>query len=172
MFDLKTIAKESVAAAVAKAERYRLLNEPHEAESICRDVLSIEPEHGAALVTLLLALTDQFGPSSVGRVTEARGLAGRLATEYERGYYEAIVCERWAKAQLRDGAPGHVVYGWLRDAMRLFEMAEAIEPAGHDDAILRWNACVRLLQKYPQLVPRDERSLEEHFEGGDDAPPR
>jgi hypothetical protein len=169
MFELKTIAKDAVQAAVAKAERYRLLNEPHEAESICRDVLSIEPEHGGALVTLILSLTDQFGPQSVGRVTEARGLAGRLASEYERQYYEAIVYERWGKAQLRDGAPGHVVYGWLRDAMRLFELAEAIEPAGHDDAILRWNACVRLLQKHPQLIPREERGSDE-FEGGDDAP--
>ena len=36
-------SKDAVPAALAKAERYRLLNEPGEAESICLDVLQIDP---------------------------------------------------------------------------------------------------------------------------------
>jgi hypothetical protein len=38
-----------------------LLNEPAEAESICHDVLRIDPENQQALIVLLLTLTDQFG---------------------------------------------------------------------------------------------------------------
>ena len=34
-FQLKTLSPEAVPRALAKAERYRLLNEPGEAESIC-----------------------------------------------------------------------------------------------------------------------------------------
>jgi hypothetical protein len=169
MFELKTIAKDAVIASVAKAERYRLLNEPHEAESICRDVLAIEPTNAGAVATLLLALTDQFGPASVGRVSEARELAKKLPSDYERDYYDGIICERWGKAQLRDGAPGHVVYGWVRDAMKMFERAEKTETGAHDDAILRWNACVRLLQRHPHLIPREDRE-DGDFVGGDEMP--
>ena len=60
MFELKPISHESVAGALAKAERYRLLNEPGEAESICRDILEIEPGNQQALISLILALTDQI----------------------------------------------------------------------------------------------------------------
>ena len=31
--------------AVAKAKQYRVLNQPAEAESICRDILEVEPEN-------------------------------------------------------------------------------------------------------------------------------
>ena len=61
MPELKAISKEAVAAALEKAERYRLLNEPRESESICRDALRTSPGHQHALITLLLSLTDQFG---------------------------------------------------------------------------------------------------------------
>ena len=47
MFEFKRITPEAVPAALSKAERYRLLNEPREAESICRDVLLVDPENQA-----------------------------------------------------------------------------------------------------------------------------
>ena len=56
MFELKTLSSEAVDRSIEKAERYRLLNEPEEAESICLDVLAIAPDNRHALVTLLLAL--------------------------------------------------------------------------------------------------------------------
>ena len=62
MFELKPLSKDAIAGALAKAERYRLLNEASEAESICLDVLNIDPANQDALVTLLLALTDQGRP--------------------------------------------------------------------------------------------------------------
>ena len=43
MFELKPLSQKPLPAALAKAERYRLLNEPSEAESICQDILAVEP---------------------------------------------------------------------------------------------------------------------------------
>ena len=54
MFKLKPLHPNAVPAALAKAERYRLLNEPLEAESICRDILRLEPDNHAALVVWVL----------------------------------------------------------------------------------------------------------------------
>ena len=64
MFQLKPIAKTSIPRALEKAERYRLLNEPRQAESICLDILAVDSSNQAALIILLLALTDQFGESA------------------------------------------------------------------------------------------------------------
>ena len=47
--------------AIRKAEHYRLMNEPEQAESICRDVLDAEPGDQERLTVLILALTDRFG---------------------------------------------------------------------------------------------------------------
>ena len=46
--ELKAISKAGIPEAIAKAELYRYLNEPEEAESICRDILSVDPEHQLA----------------------------------------------------------------------------------------------------------------------------
>jgi hypothetical protein len=156
-FELKDISPEAVSRALAKAERYRLLNEPGEAESICRDVLRIEPDNQEALTALVLALTEQFH-DDVSTVVDARATVGRLRDEYDRTYYAGIVAERRAKARLRHGMPGcgPQAYEWLRDAMDLYEKAEAIRPAGNDDAVLRWNACARLIMHDPHLVPIGE----------------
>jgi hypothetical protein len=159
-FQLKTLSPEAVARALAKAERYRLLNEPGEAESICLDALEIEPDNQEALTTLLLALTDQFADASGSAVADALNIVPRFRDEYDRAYYTGIIYERRAKAQLGHAAPGSgpPAYQWLRDAMLWYEKAEAIRPAGNDDAILRWNACARLIMRNRHLVPLgDER---------------
>ena len=160
-FQLKTLSAAGVDGALAKAERYRLLNEPGEAESICLDVLEVEPASPQALVTLLLALTDQFEDSPT-KVIEATRCVERMKGEYERAYYSGLVRERRAKAELRHGVPGSIshAYEWIREAMNWFERAEAIRPAGNDDALLRWNACARLLERNPRLAP----AAEEHSE--------
>src|SRR5439155_12283505 len=144
-FALKAISPEAVARALAKAERYRLLNEPGEAESICRDVLGVDPDNQDALTSLVLALTEQFHDDA-STVVEAGATVGRLRDEYERAYYTGIVAERRAKARLRRGTPGcgPQAYEGLREAMRWYENAEAIRPPGNDDARLRWHACARL----------------------------
>ena len=157
MFPLKPLSKDAVPAALVKAERYRLLNEPGEAESICLDVLQVDPDNQDAIVTLLLALTDQF-PTAEGNsaplASRAEGLLIRLTDPYEREYYKGIIRERRAKAALqRDSFHSSAsAVGWLHEALACFERAEAIKPPHNDDATLRWNACARLMQRLPQIV--------------------
>jgi hypothetical protein len=155
MFQPKPISRDAIPSALAKAERYRLLNEPDEAESICLDVLQIEPANQDALVTLVLALTDQFRdetPASRHAASRAGELIARLTDEYDRLYYAGIIRERRARAVLhRDRyVAAATATEWLREAMSFFERAEAIRPPHNDDAVLRWNTCARLLAQLPQ----------------------
>jgi hypothetical protein len=161
-YPLKPLSREAIPAALARAERYRLLNEPEQAESICEDVLAADPGNRDAIVMLILALSDRF-PSNEGAVVgRARSLIEQLAGDYERAYYSGLVAERRARALVDRGGPGSMLTAgdWLRDAMRWFERAETVRPAGNDDARLRWNACVRLLTRHPNLAstPEDERT--------------
>ncbi len=161
MFHLKPITIEAVPRALEKAERYRLLNEPSQAESICRDILEVDPENQNALVTLVLALTDQFEKG--GSVQHAQEILPRIQDRYRRTYYAGIICERRGKALLDHGGPGsgYVAYDWFRDAMDLYEEAEAIRPAGNDDAILRWNTCARaILQHHLQPGPQERSEMQ------------
>ena len=158
MFQPKPISRDAIPSALAKAERYRLLNEPDEAESICLDVLQIEPTNQDALVTLVLALTDQFRDETTPSrhaASRAGELIPRLSDEYDRLYYAGIIRERRARAALhRDRyAAAASAAEWLREAMGFFERAEAVRPPHNDDAVLRWNTCVRLLAQLPQTQP-------------------
>src|SRR5262245_25112055 len=132
--DLKLLHADAIPAALEKAERYRLLNEPGEAESICHDVLAVDPAHQGALVMLILALSDQFERELGERLTEAGRALERLEGEYEKTYYTGVVWERRGKAILKKGTPGagHDAYDCLAEAMQWFEKAEAIRPPGHD----------------------------------------
>ena len=158
MFELKAISREAIPKALEKAERYRLLNEPEEAESICLDVLQVDPDNQQALITLLLALTDQFEMRlSASRPQE---LLPRLQGDYERAYYAGIICERKIRALLNQGSPGarSAAYDGLREAMEWYEKAEAIRPPGNDDARLRWNACARLIRQHHLSAAQEERT--------------
>ena len=166
MFELKPLHPDAVQAALARAERYRLLNEPSEAESICLDVLAVDADNQPARIMLLLALTDQFDQAA-GAHKAAREVLAGLASEYDRAYYAGLIAERHAKAQFaRAGAAvGAGVYDWLTEAMQHFERAETLRQPGNDDARLRWNACVRFIQRHPQLGPSvDERREQEMLE--------
>jgi len=159
MFTLKRLSPDAIEAALERAERYRLLNEPWEAESICQDVLAIDPGNRRALVTMLLSLTDRFPRQEPGTMAAARELLPRLGSEYDRWYYEGIIFERHAKAVLNRGAPGSgpIVYDQLRRAMECYEKAEPLRPAGNDAAVLRWNTCARVIMTHDRVRP----SLEE-----------
>jgi hypothetical protein len=158
MFELKKLGREGIERALQKVERYRLLNEPWEAESICRDVLESDPEHQEALVSLVLALTDRFHHDHAPSVEAVRALLPRIKDEYERAYYAGIICERKGSAVFERDAPGSgpQVYDWLREAMEHFEAAEALRPAGNDDALLRWNTCARMIMENEQVRPEVE----------------
>ena len=152
MFELKPLHPEAVPAALEKANRYRLLNEPGAAESIYLDILAIEPDNQEALINIVLAMSDRFGKDyAVGdaRVTE---YLMRIHGDYERTYYTGIMYERRAKATLAKNGIG--AYEMFRQAMDCFETAEAMRPVGNDDAILRWNGCARIITRN-NLEPRD-----------------
>ncbi len=159
-FDLKPISAAGVGEALEKVERYRLLNEPSLAESICLDILNIDPENQQALVMLLLALTDQFGHGvAAGR---ARELLPRLRSDYEQHYYAGIIWERLAHAQLRKGSPNaaFTAYDAFRHAMECYDTASSLRNPGNDDTLLRWNTCARILMRNPNLRPRPDEAYE------------
>ncbi len=165
-FKLKLISRAGIPEAISKAELYRNLNEPGEADSICRDVLSVDPDNQTALRLRGLALTDQFTGAAADRYTEAESIFQGLRDPYERLYYTGIVHERRAKALLRGGARPHTVVVLFEEAMSCFEHAEKVRPEGNDDAILRWNRCVRLLQEHAS----DWREELETLDAGDSPP--
>jgi tetratricopeptide (TPR) repeat protein len=168
--EVKRISTAGIAAAIAKAEHYRSLNEPEEAESICRDILAIEPQHQLASRLLGLALTDQFTGGGSDLYRDAEEIFRQLKDPYEQFYYTGILHERRAKAQLKAGQLPRSLVALFDQALHAFAEAEKIRPAGNDDAILRWNRCVRLLQNRAyewgeleqELVPFDAQ----------DTPPR
>src|SRR5580704_15524865 len=94
---LKTISKSGIGEAIAKAELYRYLNEPEEAESICRDILAADPQSQLAFRLLGLTLTDQFEGRQLDRYAEAEKSFQSLTDPYERRYYEGLLLERRAK---------------------------------------------------------------------------
>ena len=161
MFTLKPISSDSIDSALAKAERYRLLNEPSEAESICRDILEIEPGNRQAQISLILALTDEI-PQEASSFATAMEAISHLEAAYDRAYYSGIAWERRAKALFSSrglGSSGYV-YDWIVKALQFFEEAERLRPAGNDSSILRWNACVRFLERHKDLAPRTEQASE------------
>ncbi len=161
MFELKPITSKGIPRAVAKAERYRLLNEPQEAESICRDILAIDPGNQDVLVMLLLSVTDQFGKSADVGAGHAQKVLGKLSGEYEKAYYAGVISERWGKSRLRGGEHPGLASGFFPEAMGWYTKAMALAPAGNDDAILRWNACVRFIEQNPHLRGETEESASE-----------
>ena len=156
MFELKRLSPQAIPMALERADRYRLLNEPAEAESICHDILAVEPDNQKALITLILAITDQFGHEGI-RVDDARGsdLLPRLQDEYTRYYYAGVMAERRAHSGLTHRMRGTVAYELLREAMGWYEKAETLRPAGNDEAILRWNTCARMLNRNSSLRPSE-----------------
>jgi hypothetical protein len=160
VFDLKPISREAIPEALALGERYRLLNEPAQAESICEDVLRVEPYNQTALVMLLLSLTDQFDDGV--HAEDAKAVAARLDDPYQRAYYGGIICERKARSLLKTSTPGaaFIAYDWFAHAMDYYDTAEALRPPGNDHALLRWNTCARFLRKHPELRPQPEERPE------------
>jgi hypothetical protein len=156
MFELKPLSKEAVPSALEKAKHYRLLNEPGAAESICLDILGIEPNSQEALVTLVLAMSDRLGRDYAVGDMQIQDYLSRIEEEYQRTYYTGIIYERRAKAVLERGTPlaASNAYELFRQAMNWFDKAEAIRPAGNEDAILRWNGCARIVMRN-KLEPRE-----------------
>ena len=165
--ELKKISQSGIAEALSKVELYRYLNEPEEAESICRDILAAEPDHQLGLRMLGLSITDQFTGQGSDRYAEVERIFHSLANPYERLYYTGLLHERRVKAQLLAGRQAHTLLPLLEQALHCFAEAEKIRPPDNDDAILRWNRCVRLLQSRSDF----EREAEVASFDGFDSPP-
>lgn len=158
MLTLKSLAVEAVPTALAKAQQYRLLGEPNEAESICLDILAATPQHQEALKTLLLALTDKFSEYGVSPSFEqAREIVARLDTSHCKAYFSGIIFERRAKFHLRQGGPGAgtEAYNWLVKAMDAFTEAMTEGDPTNQDAVLRWNSCARIINGNPEVRADD-----------------
>src|SRR5260370_36103357 len=131
---LKPISKEGIPEAISKAELYRNLNEPGEAESICRDILVADPENQTALRLLGLSITDQFTGNSSDRYSEAESTFQSLRNEYERLYYGGSLHEGPARNQLAAGGPSYTVAPPFEEAPANLEKSRASPAHGHGDA--------------------------------------
>jgi hypothetical protein len=155
-FELKSISLGAVTKAAERAEHYRLLNDPAQAESICLDVLEVDPDNQQVLVTLVLSITDQFAAGGVTASPQrARSYLARLHDDYQKTYYAGLIHERQAQAFLGRGMARMFAYDGFRHAMDLYETAEANRPEGNDDPVLRWNSCARTIMR-EQLQPRED----------------
>ncbi|HEY3822252.1 MAG TPA: tetratricopeptide repeat protein [Polyangiaceae bacterium] len=164
-YSLKRLSRTNLEAAIARAAHYRDLNQPEEAESICRDVLDVDPENQQAWKLLGLALTDQFAGLQVGLLEEAIEAFERLTDDYERVYHVGVAWERAAKAHLERNE-AHSAVTAFEHALRLFEKAEQMRPES-PDPVLRWNRCVRLLSNHPSLRAAIHAPREDEIQLGD-----
>ena len=145
MFELKPLNREAIPAALEKANRYRLLNEPSAAESIYLDILAVEPGNQEALKNIVLAMSDRFGKDYAVGDTHINEYVAKLRDEYQRAYYTGIVYERRAKATLAKG--GLQAYELFVQAMEWFERAESMQTERNEEAKLRWNGCARIINR-------------------------
>ncbi len=164
MFELKQISKQSIPKALTRAKHYRLLNEPRQAESICRDILQVDPDHQIALVIMILAITDRFDMGS--GASPAKNLCAQLTDPYEQVYFRGIIEERLGKAALKRTTPRvkYIAYEHYRTAMSYYEEAEKISPNGNQDAILRWNSCVRGIQEFKLMPAKDDDRVQPYLD--------
>jgi hypothetical protein len=162
--ELKTISPEAIPRALQKAERYRLLNQSWATESICLDILEVDPTNQQVLVMLLLSLTDQFSAEPGELTRRAQSLLSRLTDPYQQFYYAGIIDERLGHAKLAHGAmhAEAIAYRSFRTAMSAFEQAAELRIAGNDDALLRWNTCARTIDRL-HLKEDSEVTYEPHF---------
>jgi hypothetical protein len=166
MIALKPISLSAAPAALERAERYRLLNEPLEAESICRDILAVDPGNQQALVMLVLSLTDQFDTRLTAAYQEANHALTEISDAYAQAYFGGVICERRAKAHFARGSmgAGNVAHEWFQQALESYEKAEAIRPPNNDEALLRWNTVARIIDRHPELAPRHHEPAEHMLE--------
>ena len=155
--ELYRISASAIPAALVTARQYRSLLEPEQAESICLDILAVDPAHHQAQIILILALTDQFSHS--GQMLDAKRvlkLVDALPEEYERQYYRGLVSERRGRAMLNESMSRSFTWEYFREAMQWYAQAQTLRPENNDDAILRWNACLRTVRR-ERLQPRADR---------------
>ena len=162
MANFKELSAEGVSAALERAKDYRFLNDPELAESICLDIIHLQPDNQEANRLLLLAETDQFGGTNHEALNIAKEALGKLADPYQQAYYGGLISERYARWMLKGrGQRAHfVAHEAVQDALAQYEKALELKPEGNDEAILRWNTCLRMIKRY-RLTPPDEEERQD-----------
>ncbi|MBD3633802.1 MAG: hypothetical protein HUJ23_02720 [Methylophaga sp.] len=154
--DLHDIHPDSIELALDKARQYRSLHEPEIAESICLDILHIEPENQKALVLYILALSDQL--HHAGKKTQVQAIEQaiqKLQSRYQQHYYTGLLHERRARFMLTQSMARVFAYDYFIEALQFYQKAEKIRPEHNDESILRWNSCIRTIEK-ENLKPRPD----------------
>jgi tetratricopeptide (TPR) repeat protein len=164
-YTLKRLSPKTLDVALQQAKHYRDLNQPEEAESICRDILEVDPKHQEAIKTLGLALTDRFPKWWHSLFEETVRVFDRLDGEYDRTYYHGVAWERLAKAHL-DHHQAHNAAHAFEHALLLYQRAMELAPDAADP-ILRWNRCVRALGEHPEIARASEAPRSSGFGTGD-----
>ena len=155
---LKPLSPESIPMAIERATRYRLLNEPWHAESICHDILQTDSDNQEAIHILILALTDQFDTKFKKGMKEAESYVEKLEDDYLKKYSRGLVYERQGTAALKRQTPRskYIAYDLIISAMKQYELADEIKPQNNEEAILRWNSCVRMINDHQLHAPDEE----------------
>lgn len=151
---LHDIHADAIKKALKKAKQYRSLLEPEMAESICLDILHIDEKNQDALVIYILALTDQFHHAE--RQTQVKVIQKaikKLASQYQRHYYTGLLNERRARFLISQPMSHSFSYDYFIEALQNYQQASEIKPENNDEAILRWNSCIRIIEQ-EKLKPR------------------
>jgi hypothetical protein len=164
MPELKPLSKESIPGALEKAKHYRLLNQPWQAESICRDILNTDPDNQTVIYTLTLAMTDQFEGRIKSTLSDTLEVAGKLTDTYQKEYAQGLIYERQAAAALKRQSPRsiYIAYDHIMRAMEHYERAEKHRPPANEESVLRWNACLRFIRQF-KLKPSPEEKEAQPF---------
>ncbi len=149
------IHKTAIPNVLKKAKQYRLLLEPDLAISICIDIFAIDANNQEALIIYILALTDKL--SNGCKVTDKKILdtIAKLSTKFYKDYYTGIFLEKKARAMLKNTMSKSFAYAAFMQAIKAYKQAEKLADKDCSDAILRYNSCLRTIEKQ-HLIPRDE----------------
>lgn len=156
--DLHFIHKKSIGCVLDKAKQYRLLLEPDLAISICLDIFAVDSDNQEALVIYILALTDALSHSDASTHKPDKKIQDaikKLQSDYQKNYYQGIFYERKARSLMSYAMSTSFAYDLLLKAIGCYKKAEKLTPENCDDAVLRYNACVRTIDD-KSLQPRQD----------------
>ncbi|MDC9725967.1 MAG: hypothetical protein PSN44_08665 [Gammaproteobacteria bacterium] len=157
---LHDIRMDAVDEALLKAKQYRSLLEPEIAESICLDVLHIDPENQSVLIVYILALLDQI--SRTEKQTQIKSIERtieKLTSQYQRYYYSGLLNERRARHLITQAMSHSFAYDYFIEALKFYQQAVDRCPEKNDEAILRWNSCIRTIEKEKLKPRRDSEDI-------------
>ena len=123
-------------------------------------MLAVDPKNQQNLRVLILAISDQF--ASVGTRTGKKEVLAHireLESEFERLYYSGLIAEKEGRACLTRSHAAQEAYHGFCDAMEWYEKADRKSPSGNEDAKLRYNTCLRTIQRERLRPPAPEPEL-------------